>query len=94
MRTPDGEEGLNYLCPSYKRFFAHVDPYMKVMTRLLRERKPPAMIMEMLRREEGGGAGRQATSGAVVSIGRNEPCPCGSGRKYKNCCGNGGTVRS
>ncbi len=22
-------------------------------------------------------------------IGRNEPCPCGSGRKYKNCCGKG-----
>lgn len=22
-------------------------------------------------------------------IGRNEPCPCGSGRKYKNCCGRG-----
>ncbi len=21
-----------------------------------------------------------------VSIGRNEPCPCGSGKKYKNCC--------
>lgn len=21
-------------------------------------------------------------------IGRNDPCPCGSGRKYKNCCGN------
>ncbi|WP_369124261.1 SEC-C metal-binding domain-containing protein [uncultured Acetatifactor sp.] len=20
-------------------------------------------------------------------MGRNEPCPCGSGRKYKNCCG-------
>jgi uncharacterized protein YecA (UPF0149 family) len=20
-------------------------------------------------------------------IGRNEPCPCGSGRKYKRCCG-------
>ncbi|MEM7581916.1 MAG: SEC-C metal-binding domain-containing protein [Acidobacteriota bacterium] len=20
-------------------------------------------------------------------IGRNEPCPCGSGRKYKKCCG-------
>nr|WP_226382956.1 SEC-C metal-binding domain-containing protein [Burkholderia mayonis] len=19
-------------------------------------------------------------------IGRNEPCPCGSGRKYKHCC--------
>ena len=22
----------------------------------------------------------------LVEIGRNEPCPCGSGRKYKKCC--------
>jgi uncharacterized protein YecA (UPF0149 family) len=22
----------------------------------------------------------------VTKIGRNEPCPCGSGRKYKKCC--------
>jgi uncharacterized protein len=24
---------------------------------------------------------------APVKVGRNEPCPCGSGRKYKKCCG-------
>ncbi|MCI0538986.1 MAG: anaerobic sulfatase maturase [Verrucomicrobiales bacterium] len=24
--TPDGQPGLNYLCPAYKRFFRHVDP--------------------------------------------------------------------
>ena len=23
----------------------------------------------------------------VHEIGRNDPCPCGSGKKYKNCCG-------
>lgn len=23
----------------------------------------------------------------VVKTGRNDPCPCGSGRKYKKCCG-------
>lgn len=23
----------------------------------------------------------------VIKIGRNEPCPCGSGKKYKKCCG-------
>ena len=28
----------------------------------------------------------QAKSAKVV--GRNDPCPCGSGKKYKNCCGN------
>ena len=25
----------------------------------------------------------------MPTTGRNEPCPCGSGRKYKHCCGNG-----
>lgn len=33
----------------------------------------------------------QKKSGTVVKdkkIGRNEPCPCGSGKKYKYCCGN------
>ncbi len=33
----------------------------------------------------------QKMSGTVVNterkVGRNEPCPCGSGKKYKNCCG-------
>ena len=24
---------------------------------------------------------------AAKSVGRNDPCPCGSGKKYKNCCG-------
>ena len=25
----------------------------------------------------------------AIKVGRNEPCPCGSGRKYKQCCGKG-----
>ncbi|MCD6673925.1 MAG: UPF0149 family protein [Burkholderiaceae bacterium] len=37
---------------------------------------PAAMHVETVRRTE-------------PKIGRNEPCPCGSGRKYKNCCGAG-----
>lgn len=27
---------------------------------------------------------------ATAKVGRNEPCPCGSGRKYKQCCGSPG----
>ncbi|MBR5501017.1 MAG: SEC-C domain-containing protein, partial [Clostridia bacterium] len=23
----------------------------------------------------------------TAKVGRNDPCPCGSGKKYKNCCG-------
>ena len=29
----------------------------------------------------------ESTVSANVKIGRNEPCPCGSGKKFKNCCG-------
>ena len=27
------------------------------------------------------------TMTAEKKVGRNEPCPCGSGKKYKKCCG-------
>ena len=30
---------------------------------------------------------KKATPKQVNKIGRNEPCPCGSGKKYKQCCG-------
>jgi len=36
------------------------------------------------------GAGEMQTVQQVVrgeKIGRNDPCPCGSGKKYKKCCG-------
>ena len=30
---------------------------------------------------------RQTIVEGVKEIGRNDPCPCGSGKKYKKCCG-------
>jgi preprotein translocase subunit SecA len=32
---------------------------------------------------------QQVVRGAA-KVGRNDPCPCGSGKKYKKCCGAGG----
>ena len=34
-----------------------------------------------------GSSGRTAPIVKAISIGRNDPCPCGSGKKYKQCCG-------
>jgi uncharacterized protein len=93
--TPDGEPGLNYLCPSYKRFFRHVDRDMRIMTQLLQANRAPAEIMAMYAASAvGDSAVPSASSGTGSgtgtprprSIGRNDPCPCGSGRKYKHCC--------
>ena len=47
IKTPDGEEGLNYLCPAYKKFFHHIDPHMRVMGQLLNEGRAAAEIMQM-----------------------------------------------
>ncbi|MCR5693698.1 MAG: preprotein translocase subunit SecA [Clostridia bacterium] len=44
-------------------------------------------------RNDTGAAGRDAANSTVpvrrekAKVGRNDPCPCGSGKKYKNCCG-------
>jgi uncharacterized protein len=47
IRTPDGEDGLNYLCAAYKKFFNHIDPHMKTMGQLLQNDEAPARIMEL-----------------------------------------------
>ncbi|HTI18396.1 MAG TPA: preprotein translocase subunit SecA [Trinickia sp.] len=33
------------------------------------------------------GAGAQSAAGGLPKVGRNDPCPCGSGKKYKQCHG-------
>jgi uncharacterized protein len=33
VRTPDGDVGLNYLCPGLKRFFAHADERLQALAR-------------------------------------------------------------
>ncbi len=44
------------------------------------------------RRQEHVGTGFKSEPRSTASkVGRNEPCPCGSGKKYKKCCG-GATV--
>ncbi len=80
LRTPEGEAGLNYLCEGYKLFFRHIDPYMKFMAEELRHERPPANIMAWVRKQDLRSEGKRKT-------GRNDPCPCGSGKKTKKCCG-------
>ncbi len=33
---------------------------------------------------------RRVPEVAPLKVGRNDPCPCGSGKKFKNCCGKAG----
>jgi len=73
----NGEPGLNYLCNGLREFFSYAD---KPLKRLIRSRKrgiSPKIIMSELRAE---------LQARWKGVGRNDPCPCGSGRKAKHCC--------
>jgi len=50
IRTVTGEPGLNYLCKGYYQFFDHVAPYMDFMKKELMNQRPPANVMEWIRR--------------------------------------------
>jgi uncharacterized protein len=81
LTTPDGEPGLNYLCAGYKSFFNHADRSLKILAGLIHRGLPATKIMALLAQEE-------AQQAEVFSqVGRNAPCPCGSGVKFKKCHG-------
>jgi uncharacterized protein len=79
--TPDGEQGLNYLCAGYKAFFKHADKPMRIMADLLRRNRLASEVMAILAREE------MDLKTKLAKAGRNDPCPCGSGKKVKKCHG-------
>ena len=75
--SADGEPGLSYLCPAFRQFFRHARPVVERLAAQWRERRPLGAIAAQLR-------GNRAP--AAPAPGRNDSCPCGSGRKYKKCC--------
>jgi len=87
IRSKTGEPGLNYLCEGLKLFFQHVKPSMDYMLNELKNQRPPANIMKTFKTiaPPPPFANHKA---AKVKVGRNELCPCGSGKFYKNCCRN------
>jgi uncharacterized protein len=80
--APDGEPGLNYLCAGYKEFFQHTYQPMRVMATLLRQNRAPAEIMHILANQE-----LQRLGKAFANSKPNDPCPCGSGNKFRLCHG-------
>ena len=44
----NGKPGLNYLCPSYKEFFSHIDWPMRIMAYLFNHGRAPAEIMPIM----------------------------------------------
>lgn len=59
----------------------------KDVEKLQKEIKPAILRMHKRRLEAFDPAKSLAIHPPVAKVGRNDPCPCGSGKKYKKCCG-------
>jgi uncharacterized protein len=70
----------NYLCPSYETFLRYADPYMRFMADELTCGRSAAGVMTWAREQ-------QRSSLAKARPAREAFCSCGSGRKYRACCG-------
>ncbi len=92
---------VNYFCEGYKMFFERALPDLRRVASYIRQGTLPPMPAQGTRNRpqaasEGPPAGGRPVRATVPTppapgkVGRNDPCPCGSGKKYKHCCGRRG----
>jgi uncharacterized protein len=72
--TPDGEEGLHYLCAGYQRFFRHIDRPMKFTAAQLRQGGDATVLRDWFARADA----RRAPG---------DPCSCGRPATWAACHG-------
>jgi hypothetical protein len=77
FQSPAATRLLAYLVQAYSLTLSHLLPFLLYLPVLLRTGE--RACTRWRRRAE--------RAGAEANVRRNDPCPCGSGRKYKRCCG-------
>jgi len=90
---------VNYFCEGYKRFYGEALGELKRMAAYIQHgQTPPLKGAEPAGVAAGPGNAERFAAGPGPDApspvpkgrrrpGRNDPCPCGSGKKFKHCCG-------
>lgn len=90
IRDP-ADEGSNHFCRSYLQFFEHADAELRRLAEGWIREQEETQARERAHRERELQMRRQAqstrNSPTSTKPSRNDPCPCGSGLKFKKCCG-------
>lgn len=65
---------VSWLCAGWRQFYTHALPTLQHLVNSLRQERQvqPSVCVE---------------GATLPGVARNAPCPCGSGRKFKKCCG-------
>jgi uncharacterized protein len=75
-RFNTSDRKLDHFCASYKIFFAHAHERLQSLAEEWKKAQARTV-----------GRPRPFTADSAPKPGRNDSCPCGSGLKYKKCCG-------
>jgi len=67
---PQNSTVLSVLCKGWKKFYTHTLPRFKIIAERIKNQQEINSLIQIKSKK----------------VGRNSPCPCGSGKKYKNCC--------
>ncbi len=70
----------SWLCDGWKLFYDHTINEFKKLASIIQTRQ----IRESINRQQ---LFSRLSQQIIKKIGRNDPCPCGTGIKYKKCCG-------
>jgi len=80
----EGYEQFQTLLETIQQDVAHTIYHVTITKREGPAQEPSPMVQAAGR---SGGGGQQKVAAGSKKVGRNAPCPCGSGKKYKYCCG-------
>ncbi len=77
----------HYLCRAYQRFFAHSESGFLALRDAIRAEQAAERGVQAAASRHALEARGAVAGDAGRAVGRNDPCPCGSGKKFKHCCG-------
>jgi len=91
FRSTSNLEAFGAFLQSLPQFLIHADETGAQTTEHRGQpgQRPPSATSEGEGGEISMASALQPARREVPKVGRNEPCPCGSGKKFKNCCGRG-----
>lgn len=72
------DQGVNHFCSAVNIFLSHADPVYRGLADAWVKKQAAAQQISPTQPQ---------TAQSVGKVGRNDPCPCGSNKKFKKCCG-------
>jgi preprotein translocase subunit SecA len=83
----EGFEMFDYMIETVRKDVANFMMGVKIQIGISPEQLVKMRQAQRANLRANGGDAPQPVKKQSKEVGRNDPCPCGSGKKYKNCCG-------